>query len=643
MDFADPFIAYDMYPDLITRFEAIVGAHGDDVAIVAPARSPDDAVTSVTSVTYRQLDRRRRAIAHALSGRHHVGPGDRIGIGQAQQADTLAAMLGIATIGACYVPLDPELPADRLGYIRDDSGIRLALCAVERVDTLLIEDLLHPDDAGSADTAVGAHGAHPPKAPPPASGIVTPDTPLYIMYTSGSTGEPKGVVVPHGAVIRLVVDTRFMRLDRHTRFLQLAPQAFDAATLEIWGPLLNGGTCVLYTDTMVDPQTLRRVLRDGKVNAMWLTAALFNQFVTKWPDVFQGLSTLLFGGERASVPHVRRAFELLPDTALINGYGPTENTTFTCCHRVRGEDVEATAIDIPIGRAIEGTGIRIVDHALRDVGAGEAGELLAGGRGLAIGYLNRPELTAEKFIVDPGGKRWYRTGDLVRESDGVIHYLGRMDRQLKLDGHRIEPGEIEAAIMKLQPVSNAFVTCIETNADDRRLVAFLVGVFDKPSLRNALARELPRYMVPSMFVSVAELPLTPNGKVDVSALPDPCEASHAAAGSPDTADMRGAVAGIWREVVSGIDMRSYDDNFFDAGGTSMDMLRVKERLDACLQRDIPVVTLFRFPTVNKLALHLTDADEGGRAADGIDDRARQRRMQLSRRRERKAGTPPMNK
>ena len=286
-----------------------------------------------------------------------------------------------------------------------------------------------------------------------------PERLLYVMYTSGSTGTPKGVEVPHRAVNRLVQNSGVADFGPDRVFLLLAPLSFDASTFEIWGPLLNGGRCVIYPERLPEFDTLARVIRTNSVTTLWLTASLFNKIIDEAPQTLISVEQLLTGGEALSVDHIRRAQQALPNIEFINGYGPTENTTFTCCYRIpRPLDDKLTSI--PIGRPIGNTQVYVLDPQLGCVPVGAPGELYAGGDGLARGYLNRPQLTAERFVESPyaAGEKLYKTGDLVRYlPDGNIEYLGRLDQQIKLRGFRIEPGEIETVLRQHHLVENCVV------------------------------------------------------------------------------------------------------------------------------------------------------------------------------------------
>jgi aryl carrier-like protein len=361
---------------------------------------------------------------------------------------------------------------------------------------------------------------------------------------------------------------------------------------------------------------LGEVISGEGVTTLWLTASLYNAVLDEHPEALRGLKQLLIGGEALSVRHVRRGLELLPGTRIINGYGPTESTTFTCCHPIPPELPEGVG-SIPIGRPIGNTRVYVLDEGMRQAPIGVAGELFIGGDGLARGYLNRPELTAEKFVPHPfaaeGGGRLYRTGDLVKwRADGTIEFLGRTDHQVKVRGFRIELGEIEAALRRHPGVREAVALMREDAPGEKRLVGYVVGYVvpaegrtsEAAELRACLETGLPEYMVPSAFVFLETLPLTPNGKVDLGALPAP--EGRAAADEalvPPRNDLERRIVAIWKEVLH-LDQVGVHDNFFDLGGHSLTLLRVHGRLRET-QPDVTIVDLFEYPTVSALAAHLT--------------------------------------
>ena len=358
--------------------------------------------------------------------------------------------------------------------------------------------------------------------------VVSPHHPAYVNYTSGSTGQPKGVVVPHRAVGRLVREPNYVRLDNTSRLLQLAPLSFDAATFEIWGALLNGGALVIMPPGPVSTEEIGAVLTGQQIDTLWLTAGLFNQMVDSALPAFSGVRQMLAGGDVLSVEHVERFRRSHPQCQLINGYGPTENTTFSCCYRIPAE--ADLSCGVPIGSPINNTRVYVLDATLEPMPLGVAGELYVAGAGLARGYLNRRGLTAEHFIADPFGKpgtRMYRTGDLARwRADGNLEFLGRMDHQVKIRGFRIELGEIEAALAANPSIREAVV--IARGEGLGAATGGLCGCAGRrrsdakvAELRSALRASLPDYMVPTAWVFLPALPLTPNGKLDRKALPAP--------------------------------------------------------------------------------------------------------------------------
>ncbi len=470
-------------------------------------------------LTYAELDEQAGHLARRLRAAG-VEPGMLVALSAERSPAMVVGFLGILKAGAAYVPLDPSYPQERLAFLLADTDApvlvtqrRLAgsLPAAPGVRTLLLdgEDLLPADGFPTAREAGGGDLA-------------------YVIYTSGSTGRPKGVAVPHRAVLRLVLSTDYIGLAPGDRVGQVANASFDAVTYEVWGALLNGGTVVILPqDAVLSPSALAAEIRRQRVDAMFLTAALFNQVAREAPGAFATMSTLLVGGEALDPVWVRSVLANGPPRRLLNGYGPTENTTFSTWHEIR--ELAAEALSVPIGRPISNTRAYVLDDSLRPVPVGVHGGLHVGGDGLALGYLHRPELTAERFVPDPfgaPGDRLYATGDLVRRlADGAIDFLGRRDEQVKIRGFRIELGEIETVLSGHPAVEAAAVLAPRTAGGERRLVAYLAaapgaadGAPAAAELREHVRRHLPDYMVPSAWVWLETLPLTPNGKLDRKAL-----------------------------------------------------------------------------------------------------------------------------
>jgi amino acid adenylation domain-containing protein len=463
--------------------------------------------------------------------------------------------------------------------------------------------------------------------------VNTAESLAYVMYTSGSTGRPKGVMVNHRAVVRLVKNTRFVDLSEQEVFLQFSPISFDASTLEIWAPLLNGGCLAIMPPEIQSLEEIGAAIRKYGVTSMWLTAGLFNVMVEQRLDDLRPLRQLLVGGDVLSPTHIRKALDRFPGCRLINGYGPTEGTTFTCCHTITRADAQGASI--PIGKPISNTKVYLLDATHQPVPLGEAGELCVGGDGLARGYLNQPELTAEKFVPDPfsdePGSFIYRTGDLARyRNDGTIEFLGRVDDQVKISGFRIELGEIETVLMEHSNVQSAVVVARQDTAGEKKLVAYVVlrrPDDDRGELRAFLQKKLPAYMVPSEFVALNSLPLSPNGKVDRGALPAPETMQRKvveAAVSPQT-DLEQEIAGIWRRVLC-LEQVSINDNFFDLGGDSLQLLDAHAELQKIVSSNITVVDLFEYTTIGALAKYLA---KSGPNSHVLDAQERARKQQLA--------------
>jgi len=553
-------------------------------------------------LTYRALNRHANRLAHYIRNLG-LGPDDLVAICMDRSLDMVIGLLGILKAGAAYVPLDPGYPKRRLQFMLEDTAATVVV-----TDSASLKSLPPTCARLICLDQDREEIAKQPEIDP--GNRTTADNLAYVVYTSGSTGAPKGVAVHHRGVVRLLVGVDYVQLDSTRTILHAAPVSFDAATFEIWGALLHGGRCVLYPGKVPGPHDLGEVLKTHNVDTLWLTTALFNTVITEDPQALSGIKQLLIGGEALSAPHVRKGLALLPDTEITNGYGPTESTTFACCHRIPREITEGIT-SIPIGRPIGNTQAYILDRRLAPMPIGIIGELYIGGDGLARGYLNSPQLTAENFIANPfsskGGERLYRTGDRARYMpNGTIEFLGRIDNQLKIRGHRIEPGEITAVLREHAAVKEAVVIARDEHPADRRLVAY--AVLEQPlaaspqELRTFLKERLPDYMVPSVFVFLESLPLTPNGKVDKKALPTPdqgrseLEQGYSAPRTPTEK----LLTEIWADVLK-IDQVGIHDNFFDLGGHSLLATQVISRVYKSFHIELPVRTLFETATLSSFA------------------------------------------
>ncbi|MFO0758293.1 MAG: amino acid adenylation domain-containing protein [Byssovorax sp.] len=530
-------------------------------------------------ITYRDLDRRANQLAWALRKRG-IGPEVCVGLFCRRSPEMVIALLGILKAGGAYVPLDPDFPAGRLRFLINDAALAVIVStmplpddpalALDRTEVLRL-DVLEAEIA--REDEIGPETS------------VTGDSLAYVLYTSGSTGVPKGVCVVQRNVVRLVKNTDYAHFGPDEVFFQLAPLSFDASTLEIWGPLLNGGVLSICPIDRPSLDELGDLLKAEGVTTLWLTAGLFNAMIDVRPAALGGLRQLLVGGEALSVPQIQKALIELPDVQLINGYGPTEGTTFSVCHSIVTAEGVAS---IPIGRPIANTRAYVLDPAGALCPIGVPGELYLAGDGLARGYLRRPELDAERFVERPSipGERLYRTGDRARWlPDGTLEFLGRLDQQVKIRGYRIEPGEIESTLGLHLGVRRAVVIAREDRPGEKRLVAYVVRAKDASlqasDLRAFLRGRLPDHLIPSAFVMLDGIPLTPNGKVDRRALPPPPEADLAAS-ERDFEAPRGEVEAtlcrIWAEVLR-VSRVGVHDNFFEIGGDSILGIQIVARAE----------------------------------------------------------------
>ena len=579
-------------------FEAQVARTPDAVALVFEGRR----------LTYAELDRAANRLAHHLIGLG-VGPETLVGVALDRSIMMIVAVLAILKAGGAYLPLDPGLPDKRLRFMQKNSGAKIVLTAGAIGKRLgRAKTLVRMDDPGF-DTLLQDHSERPP-SDRDRLGRLDPENLAYVVYTSGSTGTPKGVATSQANVVAVTLDPTYVRLGPGRTLLQFAPLAFDAATFEIWGALLNGACLLLGPPGGYDLDRLSRTVREGGADTLFLTSSLFRQVVELEPDMLSGVKQLLTGGEALSVLAAAEIVTRYPELDLINCYGPTEETTFATTWNIGPADLSGEPI--PIGTPVAGTTAHVLDERLSPAPPGAVGELYLAGEGLARGYLHRPGLTAGRFVAcpfGPPGSRMYRTGDLARRRpDGSLDFVGRADQQVKIRGFRIEPGEIEAALAAIDGVGQAAVVPRDV-VGETRLVAYLTAragraLPDAASLRAALALTLPDYMLPATFVAMDALPLNRSGKVDRPALPAPPTMRP----MPPTpiGDTETRLARIFGEVL-GIDTPGSDESFFDLGGHSLLGVRLMVEIDKAFGRSLPLGALFRAPTVAQLARQLKGA------------------------------------
>ncbi len=640
----------------------------------AASRAPEAVAVTLgaESLTYREVERRAAGLGRELR-RRGVGPEVRVGLCLERSAEMVVAILGVLKAGGAYVPIDPAYPADRIGYLLEDSGVSLVL-AQEATRAVLPEvpgvevvalDSPHPPapaptkgkgehDDDTPEGEARQHGGSPPPergrvaslSEPGGGPAIDPDSAAYVIYTSGSTGRPKGVVVTHANVLRLFDATQewfgFGAEDVWTLFHSYA---FDFSVWEMWGALLHGGRLVVVPwETSRDPEAFRALLGAERVTVLNQTPSAFRQLVRadEAASVDElSLRWVVFGGEalepRTLKPWMERHGDARP--RLVNMYGITETTVHVTYRPVTAEDAESAPGSV-IGEGIPDLRVHLLDRSLEPVPPGVPGEMYVGGGGVARGYLGRPELTAERFVPDPysaePGARMYRSGDRARRrAGGGLEYLGRADQQVKVRGFRIEPGEVEAALLGHAGVREALVMAREDEPGARRLVAYVVadaaaGEPTVEGLRAHLAERLPEHMVPAAFVLLDGFPLTPHGKTDRRALPAPetgsAEDTYVAPRTPTEERLAAAWAEVLRAGRVGV-----HDSFFDLGGHSMLATQVVSRVRHAFGVELRVADLFDNPTVEALARRVDGLLAAGSSADQAGPIARQARRGVARR------------
>ncbi|QFR96865.1 amino acid adenylation domain-containing protein [Streptomyces tsukubensis] len=559
-------------PDL---FAARVARHPDAVAVVAGG----------DTLSYRDLDVRANRLAHWLI-EQGVAREKLVALALGRSVELAVAVVAVSKAGGAYLPIDPAYPAQRLEFMLADASPVLVVDA----------EVLARDFRGYRDTAPAID--------------VEPLTAVCVMYTSGSTGVPKGVVLDHADVVAMAADRCWAW--GHERVLWHSPPVYDALTYELWVPLLRGGTVVVAPAGDFDLDALVDVITGRHVTALWLTAGVFSAVAEDRATALARVRQVWTGGDVVSPAAVERVLAANPDVSVVNGYGPTEATTFATHHPVESVTAGRT---VPIGGPMDNTRIYVLDAGLSLVPPGVVGELYVAGAGLARGYLGRAGLTSERFVADPygpGGSRMYRTGDMARWSRaGRLEFVGRADAQVKMRGFRVEPGEIEAVLLRHPDVAQVAVLAREDRPGGKRLVSYVVPAGEQgPSqarLREFVGQWLPEYMVPAVVVVVDRLPLTVNGKLDRAALPTPDYGAPTGGRAPH-APQEEVLCGLFAEVL-GLPVVGVDDNFFDLGGHSLLATRLTSRVRTVLGVELPIRAVFETPTAAGLARHVVDAAE----------------------------------
>ncbi|MFG3041233.1 amino acid adenylation domain-containing protein [Streptomyces sp. NPDC048330] len=583
----------------------------DGLFAAQAARSPEAPalVFEDQVISYGELDVWSNRLARHLTGRG-VRPGDLVGVHVERSPHMVASILAVLKAGAGYTMLDPLFPVERLNGVLGQ--VAPAALLTQTHLARLSTDAVVVDLTAEAGEVSGLSGT-----PVETSG--TPESVACVMFTSGSTGLPKGVMASHRALAATFVGPDYLAFGPQQSFLQCSPVSWDAFALEVFGPLLHGGVCVLQPGQHTDPNLIAELVEQHRVTTLQMSASLFNHMLDEHPQTFTHLKEAMTAGEAASPAHTARALARHPRLHLLNGYGPAESMGFTTAFVIEPH-AAAGAPSIPVGGPLSGKHAYVLDARLEPVPPGVPGELYVAGHGLAHGYIGQQALTADRFVANPhgpAGSRMYRTGDLARwNKQGALEYLGRGDEQIKLRGFRIEPGEIEAALLGHPAVVQAAAVVREDRPGDKRLVAYAVPApGEAPTvddLRRRVAARLPEYMVPSAFVVLEELPRTVNGKLDRRALPAPDLGTASEGGRAPRNPAEEILCGLFADNL-GLESVGIDDNFFHRGGHSLRATLLISRIRAVWDTRITISDLFQSPTPALLAEHIA----AGSGADAL--------------------------
>jgi amino acid adenylation domain-containing protein len=573
------------------------------------ARNPERLalVSGNRGLVYRELNRKANQLAWYLR-EIGVRADVPVAIYMERSLEMVIAMLAIWKAGGAYVPVDPYLPKERIKFLLQDSETTIVLSqpGMEGVEQQIgssarrvvkLEEVKEIVESYSVEN-LGCR--------------IWPENLACVIYTSGSMGHPKGTAVPHHSIPGFMGG--YARFDAECVTLQHSSTSWDVVALELWMPLLAGGRCVLFDQRLLTTSDLEHYVHLNGVNTLWLTSTMFNAMLDDRPAGLMGIQQLLIGGEALSVAHVARGLENLPNTRLVNGYGPSECMVFSACYPIP-RTFDGQALSVPIGKPAGDRVAYVLDEWLNPAPLGALGELYVSGPGVTRGYWKRAGLTAERFVANPNGRpgeRMYRTGDLVRwRKDGVLEFMGRADQQVKIRGYRVELGEIESVLRECAEVEDCAVVVREEQKGEKALVMYWVprgkrgreeeGGGEGGELRNYLGQKLPEYMVPKIWVEMEQLPWTSSGKLDRNALPKVVR--QAELGSQYTepeGEMEQAIAALWQEALKRERVGKHE-NFFEVGGHSLLLLRVHGGLEKLKNQKIQIADLFRYPTIASLA------------------------------------------